>query len=74
VPRRRIGPPALGRLTITSDSDIFIEINGRAYGPAPVSDIQLPKGEHRVLAHYPDGAVALKTIYLDAENVSVFFR
>ena len=40
----------------------------------PLVGVQLPRGEHRVTAHYPDGAVALKTIYLDAENVAVFFR
>lgn len=74
APRPRAGPPALGLLSVTSDSDVRIEVDGRPYGPAPVYGVQLSKGEHRVLAHYPDGAVALKTIYLDAENVSVFFR
>jgi hypothetical protein len=74
APRPRAGPPALGLLTVTSDSAVRIEVDGRPYGPAPLYGVQLSKGEHRVLAHYPDGAVALKTIYLDAENVSVFFR
>jgi hypothetical protein len=74
APRPRPGPPAFGRLSVASDSDVRIEIDGRPYGAPPLAGIQLSRGEHRVLAHYPDGAVALKTIYLDTENVSLFFR
>jgi hypothetical protein len=36
--------------------------------------VRLSRGEHRVIAHYPDGGAGLKTIYLSDEDVSVTFR
>jgi hypothetical protein len=52
----------------------MVEIDGRAYGPAPVAGVRLTQGEHRVLAHYADGAVAMKTVFVGDADVSVFFR
>ena len=42
----------------------MVEVDGRPLGPAPLAGIALSRGEHRVIAHYADGSVALKTIYL----------
>jgi hypothetical protein len=69
-----VAPLALGALRIDSGTPVVIEIDGRHYGPTPIAGVRLPRGEHRVLAHYGDGAVALKTIYLDEEDVSIFYR
>lgn len=71
-PRR--GPLAQGRLHVRSESPVSIEVDGRPFGPAPLEGVALSRGEHRVIAHYADGGVALKTVYLDHSDVSVSFR
>jgi hypothetical protein len=73
APRRR-GPLALGSLSIASETPVLIEIDGQAFGPTPVGGVRLTRGEHRVLAHFPDGSVAQKTVFLDEEDVAVEFR
>jgi hypothetical protein len=67
-------PIADGALRIDSDSPVAIEIDGRAYGRAPVVGVRLTRGEHRVLAHYPDGSVAMKTVFVGDDDVAIFFR
>ena len=68
------GPLAAGRLDVHSDTPVEITIDGRPFGSAPVVGVRLSRGEHRVIAHYPDGGSGLKTIYLSDEDVSVTFR
>jgi hypothetical protein len=36
--------------------------------------VRLPRGQHRVVARYPDGASALKSVTLGDEDVAIFFR
>jgi hypothetical protein len=67
-------PYAEGRLSVRSESPVMIEVDGRQLGPAPLVGIALPRGEHRVIARYSDGSVALKTIYLAYDDVAVSFR
>jgi hypothetical protein len=67
-------PLALGRLRIEAEPDVAIEIDGRPYGRPPLRGIRLPRGEHRVIARYRDGATALKTIRLGDEDVSITFH
>jgi hypothetical protein len=67
-------PFAEGRLSVRAESPVMIEIDGRPLGPAPLVGIALPRGEHRVIAKYEDGSVALKTIYLAYDDVAVSFR
>jgi hypothetical protein len=67
-------PFAEGRLSVRSESPVMIEVDGRPLGPAPIVGIALPRGEHRVIAKYADGSVALKTIYLAYDDVAVSFR
>jgi hypothetical protein len=74
APQRQEAPLAYGTLRIESGSPVVIEIDGRPYGPTPLSGLRLPRGEHRVIAHYADGSVAQKTITLDEEDVSIFYR
>lgn len=73
APRRR-GPPALGSLAVASDEPARIAIDGRSFGPTPLTGIRLTRGEHRILAYFPDGSVAQKTIFLDEQDVAVEFR
>jgi AAA domain len=68
------GPLAEGRLEIGAEVPLEIEIDGYPFGATPLAGLRLRRGEHRILAHYPDGRVAQKTIELGAEDVSVFFR
>ena len=70
----RSGPLAEGRLSVRSETPVLIEVDGRPLGPAPLAGIALTRGEHRVIAQYADGSVALKTIYLAAEDVTISFR
>jgi len=74
LPRPRRGPSALGALAVASDEPVRIEIDGQSFGPAPLAGIRLPRGEHRVVAYFPDGSVAQKTIFLDEQDVAVEFR
>jgi len=74
VRRPAAGPLAAGRLDVHSDTPVEITIDGRPFGAAPLLGVRLPRGEHRVIAHYPDGGAGLKTIYLSDEDVSVTFR
>jgi hypothetical protein len=73
-PEPRPGPLAEGRLTIRSESPVMVEVDGKPFGPAPVTGLTLSRGEHRIMAHYDDGSVAMKTIYLASDDVSVSFR
>jgi hypothetical protein len=52
----------------------MVEVDGRPLGPAPLVGVALPRGEHRVIAKYADGSVALKTIFLASDDVAVSFR
>jgi hypothetical protein len=52
----------------------MIEIDGQPFGPTPLAGIRLSRGEHRVLAHFPDGSVAQKTIALDEQDLAIEFR
>jgi hypothetical protein len=70
----RAGPPAEGRLTVRSESPVMVEVDGHPFGPAPLKNVRLARGEHRVIAKYADGSVALKTIYLASDDVAVSFR
>lgn len=74
APEPPAAPIAAGRLAIQADAEVMIEIDGRPLGAAPLSGIRLPRGLHRVIAHYRDGAVGLKTVYLGDEDVSITFR
>ena len=67
-------PLATGRLFVDADAEVLVEIDGRRCGAAPLSGIRLPRGQHRVIAHYRDGGVGQKTVYLGDEDVSVTFR
>jgi hypothetical protein len=67
-------PFAEGRLSVRSESPVMIEVDGRPLGPAPLVGVALPRGEHRVIAKYADGSVALKTIFLASDDVAVSFR
>jgi|GEM_PF-4310002 len=74
-PRPPAGPPfADGALDVDSDTPVLVEIDGQPFGPTPLDGIRLRRGAHRVLAHFPDGSVAQKTIYIDEYDVSVHFR
>jgi hypothetical protein len=68
------GPIAEGRLTVRSETPVLVEVDGRPLGPTPLAGLALPRGEHRVIAKYADGSVALKTIYLASDDVAVSFR
>ncbi|HEX2484251.1 MAG TPA: hypothetical protein VHQ66_03050 [Myxococcota bacterium] len=71
---RRSAPLAYGSLGVAADAPALVEIDGQAFGMAPLDGIRLSRGEHRILAHFPDGSVAQKTIYLDEQDVHVQFR
>lgn len=51
-----------------------IEIDGKPYGSTPLAGIRLPRGRHRIVARYPDGASALKSVTLGDEDVAVSYR
>ena len=57
-----------------SETPVLVEVDGRPLGPTPVAGLALSRGEHRVIAKYADGSVALKTIYLAYDDVAVSFR
>jgi hypothetical protein len=74
VRRPEPAPLAAARLDVHSDTPVEIEIDGRPFGSPPLVGVRLPRGEHRVIARYPDGSAGLKTIYLGEDNVSLTFR
>jgi hypothetical protein len=67
-------PLARGRLRVDSEVPVRIEIDGRPHGRTPLDGVRLPRGQHRVVARYPDGASALKSVTLGDEDVAIFFR
>lgn len=75
APEPEAEPPlARGALRVESATPVRIEIDGRPYGSTPIARTRLPRGVHRVIARYPDGATALKTVTLGDEDVSIFYR
>jgi hypothetical protein len=73
-PPEPAAPLSRGVLRIESETPVRIEIDGRPYGRTPVTGVRLPRGVHRVVARYPDGATALKTVTLGDQDVSIFYR
>jgi len=69
-------PPPLARgvLRVDSEVPVRIEIDGKPYGRTPLAGIRLSRGPHRIVARYPDGASALKSVTLGDEDVAVFYR
>jgi DNA polymerase III delta prime subunit len=65
---------APGRLDVSAEAQVEIEIDGRHFGPPPLVGIRLSRGEHRVIAHYADGGSGMKTIVLGDADVSITFR
>jgi hypothetical protein len=61
-------------LRVDSEVPVRIEIDGKPYGRTPLAGVRLPRGPHRVVARYPDGASALKSVTLGDEDVAVFYR
>ena len=61
-------------LRVDSEVPVRIEIDGKPYGSTPLAGIRLPRGRHRIVARYPDGASALKSVTLGDEDVAVSYR
>jgi hypothetical protein len=65
-------PARVGLLSVAADPWADIEVDGVAIGRTPLGDVPLRQGTHRVVARFPDGSVAQRTVELGEETRVVF--
>ena|GEM_PF-4795528 len=73
-PKHLYFPPGVpvGRLHVNASPWARIEVDGVSVGETPLGSLRLPYGTHRVVARFPDGTVAQRTIHLGEERFLVF--
>jgi len=74
APTRIHFPPGVpvGHLHVNAMPWAEIEVDGVPVGETPLGALRLPYGAHRVVARFPDGSVAQRTVDLQDEAFLVF--